>query len=74
MQRGKVIMTQIIIPGLEVQLTHFAYQVTQNLATEQYLVQVIFMAQNTRKTFLQVEQSMKMSHVLFVGPPIPSHL
>ena len=74
MQRGKVFMTQIILPGMVVQLIHFVYQVTQNLAIEQHLVKVIFMAQNTRTIFLQVEQLMKMCHALCVGPPIPSHL
>jgi hypothetical protein len=74
MQRDKVIMAQIILPGLVVQLTHFAYQVTQNLAIEQHLVKVIFMAQNTSRIFLQVEHPMKMCHALCVGPPIPLHL
>ena len=71
MLQGKVM---IIIPNMVVLLTHCVYQMTQNLATEQDLVQVIFMAQNTRKTFLLVVHTMKMSHALCVGLPIPLHL
>jgi hypothetical protein len=74
MLRGKLFIPQIFIPGMVVLLTHFAYLVTQNLVTEQHLVEVIFMAQNMSQIFLQVEQATKMSHVLCVGPPIPSHL